>query len=85
MFERNAAAAEGRIALACGDERMTYGEVEQRANQLARQLRSLGVQRGSPVAMFLPRSMDVYVALLAGAGVKKGFVYGSSDKHGEYP
>jgi len=26
-----------------------------------------------------------YTALLAGAGVKKGFVYGSSDKHGEYP
>ena len=26
-----------------------------------------------------------YTALLAGAGVKKGFVYGASDKHGEYP
>jgi uncharacterized protein (DUF1501 family) len=26
-----------------------------------------------------------YTALLAGAGVKKGFVYGASDKHGEHP
>jgi hypothetical protein len=26
-----------------------------------------------------------YTALLAGAGVKKGFVYGASDKHGELP
>ena len=26
-----------------------------------------------------------YTALLAGAGVKKGFVYGASDKNGAYP
>lgn len=26
-----------------------------------------------------------YTALLAGGGVKKGFVYGASDKHGEHP
>jgi hypothetical protein len=26
-----------------------------------------------------------YTALLAGGGVKRGFVYGSSDKHGAYP
>jgi hypothetical protein len=26
-----------------------------------------------------------YTALLAGAGVKRGFVYGASDKHGAYP
>jgi len=26
-----------------------------------------------------------YTAMLAGAGVKRGFVYGSSDKHGAYP
>ncbi|MGE3806495.1 MAG: DUF1501 domain-containing protein, partial [Gemmataceae bacterium] len=26
-----------------------------------------------------------YTALLAGAGVKRGFVYGSSDKQGAYP
>ena len=32
LFERSAAAQEGDIALACGEERMTYGEVEQRAH-----------------------------------------------------
>jgi uncharacterized protein (DUF1501 family) len=26
-----------------------------------------------------------YTALLAGGGVKRGFVYGASDKHGAYP
>ncbi len=28
---------------------------------------------------------DCYTVMLAGAGVKKGFVYGASDKHGAYP
>ncbi len=73
LFERSAAAGEGRIALACGDERMTYGEVEQRANQLARHLRALGVQRGCHVALLLPRSLDVYVGLLA--ALKSGAAY----------
>ena len=81
MFERNAAEEEGQIALACGDERMTYGEVEQRANQLARHLRSLGVQRGSFVALLLPRSLDVYVALLA--VLKAGAAYVPLDP--DYP
>ena len=81
IFERSAAAAEGQIALACGDERMTYGELEQRANQLARHLRSLGVTSGSHVALLLPRSMDVYVALLA--ALKAGAAYGPLDP--DYP
>ena len=81
IFERSAAAAEGQIALACGDERMTYGELEQRANQLARHLRSLGVTSGSHVALLLPRSMDVYVALLA--ALKAGAAYVPLDP--DYP
>ena len=28
---------------------------------------------------------DCYTVLLAGGGVKRGFVYGASDKHGAYP
>jgi len=28
---------------------------------------------------------DCYTTLLAGGGVKRGFVYGESDKHGAYP
>lgn len=81
LFEARAARHEGRIALACGDERMTYGEVEQRANQLARHLRSLGVQRGGHVALLLPRSLDVYVGLLA--ALKAGAAYVPLDP--DYP
>ena len=81
IFEHSAAAEEGQIALACGDERMTYGELEQRANQLARHLRTLGVTSGSHVALLLPRSMDVYVALLA--ALKAGAAYVPLDP--DYP
>jgi non-ribosomal peptide synthetase-like protein len=44
---------------------MTYGRLENRANQLARYLIARGVRRGSNVAMLLPRSLDTYIALLA--------------------
>ncbi|MFM8468568.1 MAG: Pls/PosA family non-ribosomal peptide synthetase [Limisphaerales bacterium] len=81
LFERSAAAEEGQIALACGEERMTYGEVEQRANQLARHLRALAALRGSHVALLLPRSMDVYVTLLA--ALKAGAAYVPLDP--DYP
>ena len=43
---------------------MTYGELERRANQLARFLRSRGVRRGDCVGLWVERSMDAYVALL---------------------
>ena len=64
LFERQAALNPDSIALACGDERMSYGELESRANQLARWLREQGVKREDCVGILIPRSMQVYVALL---------------------
>ena len=43
---------------------ITYRSLDQRANQLARHLRSLGVGRETLVAIFLERSPDLIVALL---------------------
>ena len=60
---------------------MTYGELERRANQLARFLRSRGVRRGDCVGLWLPRSIDVYVALLG--ILKAGAAYVPLDP--EYP
>ena len=64
LFEQTADAHPGNVALICAGERMTYAELERRANQLARHLRSRGVKRGDCVAMLLPRSLEVCVALL---------------------
>ena len=60
---------------------MTYGELERRANQLARLLRSRGVRRGDCVGLWLPRSLDAHVALLG--ILKSGAAYVPLDP--EYP
>jgi non-ribosomal peptide synthetase-like protein len=65
LFEHQAAANPASIALECGDERISYGELEERANQLARWLRKQGVKRGNCVGILIPRSSEVYIALLA--------------------
>jgi non-ribosomal peptide synthetase-like protein len=64
LFEHQANIRPDSVALVCADQRMTYGELERRANQLARFLRSRGVRRGDRVGLWLERSLDVYVALL---------------------
>jgi non-ribosomal peptide synthetase-like protein len=64
LFERQADARPEAPALLCAGARMSYGELERRANQLARLLRQRGVKRGDCVGVWLPRSMEVLVALL---------------------
>lgn len=64
LFEQTAEAHPENTALICAGQRMTYAEVERRANRLARYLRSRDVKRGDCVAMLLPRSLEVCVALL---------------------
>ena len=81
LFEATADIHPGLIALMCGDERMTYGELDQAANQLARHLRRHGAQPGQSVAFLLPRSLDVYITLLA--VLKSGAAYVPLDP--DYP
>ena len=51
-------------AVVCGDEKLTYKELEQRANRLAGYLAELGVVRGELVGVCVERSVDMIVALL---------------------
>ncbi|KAI9193058.1 uncharacterized protein BJ171DRAFT_466684 [Polychytrium aggregatum] len=64
-FEHHAATTPDSIAIECGDNRITYGEANRRANVLAHQLRSLGVTRNVPVAILTSRSVEMIVGLLA--------------------
>src|SRR5690349_8798937 len=43
LFEANAAHRPDGVAAICGEETLSYGELEARANQLAHHLRRLGV------------------------------------------
>jgi len=48
-----------------GDERLSYGELDARANRLAHHLRSLGVGPDRLVALCVERSLEMVVGLLA--------------------
>src|SRR5213076_341449 len=54
----------GATALVCGGERLSYGELNRRANRLAHQLRGLGVGREVLVGVCLERSLEMAVGLL---------------------
>jgi amino acid adenylation domain-containing protein/non-ribosomal peptide synthase protein (TIGR01720 family) len=64
LFERQAATTPDAIALIFAGERLSYQELDQRANRLAHYLRSLGVTRGARVGICLPRGMDLIICLL---------------------
>jgi amino acid adenylation domain-containing protein len=65
LFEARAAAQPERIAIDDGTERLSYGELNRRANQLARHLRALGVVPDARVGVCAERGAPVIVALLA--------------------
>ena len=52
------------VALLQGDDAMTYQQLEQRANQLARLLMQQGVVAGDIVAVMMPRSAELMIAIL---------------------
>ncbi|MCX4725054.1 non-ribosomal peptide synthetase [Streptomyces sp. NBC_01306] len=64
-FERQAADTPHRTALVFGDRTVSYAELNERANRLARHLRDRGVRRGDVVGVHVERSVDMVVALLS--------------------
>ncbi|MEV7506671.1 amino acid adenylation domain-containing protein [Streptomyces sp. NPDC091201] len=64
-FAEQAAAAPDDTALVCGPTRLTYAELDARANRLAHALTASGAGPEDLVALALPRSADSLVALLA--------------------
>jgi amino acid adenylation domain-containing protein len=73
LISAQAARVPEAVAVAAGPRRLTYAELEARANRLARHLRATGVGPEVPVALALERTVEAAVALLA--VVKAGGAY----------
>jgi amino acid adenylation domain-containing protein len=65
LFDAQVATRPDATAVVFGGERLSYRELDSRANRLARYLRSRGAGRQTRVALCLERSPDLVVAVLA--------------------
>ncbi|MFJ2768446.1 amino acid adenylation domain-containing protein [Streptomyces sp. NPDC087300] len=81
LFERQVAASPDALAVSYGGVSLSYGELDRRVNRVAWWLLGRGVGPERRVALLLPRSVDLVVALLA--VLKAGGVYVPVDP--DYP
>ena len=72
-FEAQAAQVPDALALECGDQKLTYRELNERSNQIARYLRAHGVGAETLVGISLERSLATVEGLLG--IVKAGGAY----------
>ena len=64
-FEQQVAITPRSIAVTCGDRQMTFAELNEDANRLARHLADLGAARDTLVGIALDRTPRLVVAMLA--------------------
>ncbi|HEX4602765.1 MAG TPA: amino acid adenylation domain-containing protein, partial [Candidatus Angelobacter sp.] len=64
LFADQVARTPGTTALICGERRLTYAELNDRANRLAHRLAALKIGPESIVGIFLPRTQDMVAAML---------------------
>ncbi|MBE0339790.1 non-ribosomal peptide synthetase, partial [Paenibacillus sp. 23TSA30-6] len=81
LFEEQAARTPDQVAVIFGSEELTYGELNERTNRLARTLRAEGVEPDQPVGILVHRSLEMIVGIYA--ILKAGGAYVPIDP--EYP
>jgi len=64
LFEAQAAGSADAPAVRCGSKSLSYRQLNQRANQLARHLRQLGVGADTLVGLSMDRSVEMVVGML---------------------
>nr|AGS49543.1 long-chain-fatty-acid--CoA ligase [uncultured bacterium esnapd8] len=65
QFARQAVMTPDAVALEAGEQRLSYADLDERANRMAHWLTAQGIGAESRVVVLLPRSADLVAALLA--------------------
>src|SRR4051812_13799377 len=65
LFEDQVERSKDRVAIANHIHELTYGELDEEANKLARHLLSIGLSPEEPVAVYLDRSPALVIAIFA--------------------
>ncbi len=65
LFEAQVARSPGHVACVCRGQELTYADLNQAANRLARHLRTSGVGTGDRVGVMVDRSLEMVVVLYA--------------------
>lgn len=65
LIEAQAKRKPDQLAAVCGKERLTYGILNEKANQLARMLLERGVTKGSYVPVLMPACLDLLISYLS--------------------
>jgi amino acid adenylation domain-containing protein len=64
LFEKQAVNTPDRLAVVFGDDQLSYRMLNQRANQLARELMAFGVKTDTLVGICVERSLEMIIGLL---------------------
>lgn len=73
LFEECVENVPNKVAICCGEKKVTYQELNQKANRIAACMQSKGVKQGDFVAVFCDRKIETLYSILA--VVKAGAVY----------
>ena len=73
LFENQVEQNPDAVAIILNDQQLTYGELNKRANQLANYLQEIGVKPEVLVGVYLERSLETFIAILA--VIKAGGAY----------
>ena len=73
IFEDYAERQPDKIALVCGDRRLTYRELNEQANQMAHYLRRMEIGPDTLIGIFLNRSIELVIGILG--TLKAGAAY----------
>lgn len=65
IFDEHAVAHPDALALFCGNQKLSYGELRIRARKLAGEIVALGATHETPVGIYMGRSVEAIISMLA--------------------